>query len=92
MDVDQHRDNPMGVVRLDLGRDRAQESGPSPGTGVNHFSVANLKSQACAHSALIMVTHFCQCITLESRFCNSRNYANPLFRAVGYNAILAFFS
>ena len=59
--------NPMDVVRVDLGRDRAPESGPSPGTGVSHCSVANLKSQACANSALMSVYTLESFITPELR-------------------------
>jgi hypothetical protein len=44
-----HQHSPMDVVRLDLGRDRAQDQ-VLASAGVNHFSVANLKlqSRTCA--------------------------------------------
>ena len=56
-------------------------SGPSPGTGVCHCSVAILKLQACAKLCTLGLYLF-------GVVYNSRIYADPHFRAVG--AIIPF--
>ncbi len=77
-----HQHSPMDVVRLDLG---LTELRTKSWHRSKPFQRCNVKTTGLCKTLHLMSVPIWSLLYL-------RNYANPLFRAVGYNAILALYS